>query len=29
MRQMGITYIDGVVTGPTGKQASLRFLVDA
>jgi len=25
---MGITYIDGVVTGPTGKQATVRFLVD-
>jgi predicted aspartyl protease len=26
---MGITYIDGTVTGPTGKQASVRFLVDS
>ena len=25
---MGITYIDGVVTGPNGKQATVRFLVD-
>ena len=26
---MGITNIDGVVTGPTGKQASIHFLVDS
>ena len=26
---MGITYVEGVVTGPTGKQATLRFLVDS
>ena len=26
---MGITYIEGVVTGPTGKQAVVRFLVDS
>jgi len=26
---MGVTYIDGVVTGPTGKQASVRLLVDS
>ena len=26
---MGITYIEGVVTGPTGKQATVRFLVDS
>lgn len=26
---MGITYIEGVVTGPTGKQAIVRFLVDS
>ncbi len=26
---MGITYVDGVLTGRTGKQASLRFLVDS
>ncbi len=25
---MGITYVDGTLTGPTGKTASLRFLVD-
>jgi len=25
---MGITYLEGVVTGPTGKQAAVRFLVD-
>ena len=25
---MGITYLEGVVTGPTGKQATVRFLVD-
>jgi aspartyl protease family protein len=25
---MGIVYIDGQVTGPTGKTASVRFLVD-
>ena len=25
---MGITYIEGVVTGPSGKQATVRFLVD-
>ncbi len=25
---MGITHIEGVVTGPTGKQATARFLVD-
>ena len=26
---MGITYIEGVVTGSTGKQATVRFLVDS
>src|SRR5712691_3107550 len=26
---MGITYIEGTVTGPTGKQASAEFLVDS
>jgi clan AA aspartic protease len=26
---MGITYIDGQVEGPTGKTASVRFLVDS
>lgn len=26
---MGITYIEGVVTGPTGKQATVRLLVDS
>ena len=26
---MGITYIEGVVTGPTGQQATVRFLVDS
>ena len=26
---MGLTYIDGVVTGPTGRQANVRFLVDS
>ncbi len=25
---MGITYLEGVVTGPSGKQATVRFLVD-
>lgn len=25
---MGITYLEGVVTGPTGKQATVRLLVD-
>ena len=25
---MGIIYIEGVVTGPTGKQATVRFLID-
>lgn len=26
---MGLTYIDGVVTGPTGRQATVRFLIDS
>jgi predicted aspartyl protease len=26
---MGITYIEGVVTGPTARQATVRFLVDS
>ena len=26
---MGVTYIEGVATGPTGKQAIVRFLVDS
>lgn len=26
---MGITYVEGLVTGPTGKQATVRFLVDS
>ena len=26
---MGLTYIDGVVTGPSGRQATARFLVDS
>ncbi|MCS6963750.1 aspartyl protease family protein [Thermoflexus sp.] len=26
---MGLTYIEGIVTGPTGKQAAVRFLVDS
>jgi predicted aspartyl protease len=26
---MGLTYIEGVVTGPTGKQDRVRFLVDS
>lgn len=26
---MGITYVDGTVTGPTGQQAVVRFLVDS
>jgi len=26
---MGITYIEGVVTGPTGKKATVDFLVDS
>jgi len=26
---MGITYIEGVVSGPTGKKATVNFLVDS
>jgi predicted aspartyl protease len=26
---MGIVFVEGTVTGPTGQQASLRFLVDS
>jgi len=26
---MGITYAEGSLTGPTGKQATVRFLVDS
>jgi len=26
---MGVTYIEGIVTGPTGKQVTIRFLVDS
>ncbi len=26
---VGVTYVEGIVTGPTGKQATLRFLVDS
>ncbi len=26
---MGITYIEGTITGPTNKQANVRFLVDS
>jgi clan AA aspartic protease len=26
---MGITYLEGLVTGPSGKQATVRFLVDS
>jgi len=26
---MGMIHIEGVVTGPTGKQATVRFLVDS
>ncbi len=26
---MGITYTEGTLTGPTGKQATVRFLVDS
>lgn len=26
---MGITYLEGTVTGPTGKRATVRFLVDS
>jgi predicted aspartyl protease len=26
---MGITYVEGVASGPTGKQVTVRFLVDS
>ena len=26
---MGVTYVEGQVSGPSGKQASVRFLVDS
>lgn len=26
---MGIMYVEGVLTGPTGKRANVRFLVDS
>lgn len=26
---MGLTYVEGTATGPTGKQATLEFLVDS
>jgi predicted aspartyl protease len=26
---MGVTYVEGVATGPTGKRATVRFLVDS
>jgi len=26
---MGVTYIEGLLTSPTGKQATVRFLVDS
>jgi predicted aspartyl protease len=26
---VGITYVDGTLTGPTGKTANVRFLVDS
>lgn len=26
---MGLVYVEGIATGPTGKQAPLRFLVDS
>ncbi len=26
---MGVVYIEGAVTGPTGKQGTVRFLVDS
>jgi aspartyl protease family protein len=29
MANIGVTYVEGVVTGPTGKPASVRFLVDS
>jgi len=29
MTEMGVTYVEGVASGPTGKQAAVRFLVDS
>ena len=26
---MGLTYLEGLLTGPTGKQAKVKFLVDS
>lgn len=26
---MGLTFVEGTVTGPTGQQAQVRFLVDS
>ena len=26
---MGLTYVEGLLTGPTGKQAKVKFLVDS
>ena len=26
---MGLTYVDGIVTGPSGESRSVRFLVDS
>ncbi|NCO40976.1 MAG: aspartyl protease [Armatimonadetes bacterium CG_4_10_14_3_um_filter_66_18] len=26
---MGVTYVEGLVSGPTGRQATVRFLVDS
>jgi hypothetical protein len=26
---MGLVFVEGTVTGPTGQQASLEFLVDS
>ncbi len=28
MAAVGITYLEGTLTGPTGKQATINFLVD-
>src|SRR6266550_4082925 len=29
LRSVGISYVQGTVRGPTGKQASVRFLIDS
>ena len=29
MTEMGVTYVEGTVTGPTGKQSTVHFLVDS